>query len=108
MTSSSSGPATGNTRTGSSLGTVAGVLGFVGLNDPLHQRMANHIPRAEHRECDSAHSAQDVDDRTQSGLFGIRQINLRNIASDYRLGSEADARQKHLHLFIGGVLRLVE
>ena len=37
-----------------------------------------------------------------------RQVGLRDVAGDHRLGAEADARQEHLHLLEGGVLRLIE
>ena len=36
------------------------------------------------------------------------QIGLRHIAGHHRARAEADARQEHLHLLDGGVLRLIE
>ena len=36
------------------------------------------------------------------------QIDLRDVAGDDGLRSEAEARQEHLHLLGGGVLRFVE
>ena len=37
-----------------------------------------------------------------------REVDLGHVAGDDRLRVEADARQEHLHLLGGGVLRLVE
>ena len=37
-----------------------------------------------------------------------RQVGLRHIARDHGFGAEADAREEHLHLLDGGVLRLIE
>ena len=44
----------------------------------------------------------------QAGLDVARQIDLGDVAGDHRRGAEADPGQEHLHLFHGGVLRLVE
>ena len=38
----------------------------------------------------------------------MRQINLRDVPRNHRLGIAAKAGEKHLHLLHGGVLRLVE
>jgi hypothetical protein len=37
-----------------------------------------------------------------------REIDLRDVAGDDRLRAEPEARQEHLHLLAGRVLRLVE
>ena len=37
-----------------------------------------------------------------------RQVDLGHVAGDHRLGAEAQAGQKHLHLLGGGVLGLVQ
>ena len=44
----------------------------------------------------------------QAALLPARQVDLRDVAGDHRLGAEADAREEHLHLLGRGVLRLVE
>src|SRR5215475_13044568 len=68
------------------------VVLIVSLDDHLHQLMA----------------ADDALRFHQARLAARRQVDLRHVASDYGLRPEADARQKHLHLFRGRVLRLVE
>ena len=37
-----------------------------------------------------------------------RQVDLGDVARDHHLAGKAHAGQEHLHLFAGGVLRLVE
>src|SRR6185503_9033085 len=44
----------------------------------------------------------------QPAFLAAREIDLRDVAVDHRLGAEADARKEHLHLLGRGVLRLVE
>ena len=41
-------------------------------------------------------------------MLAGRQVGLGDIAGDHRARAEADARQEHLHLLDGGVLRLIE
>jgi hypothetical protein len=72
------------------------------------QRMADHIAALEERETDAIHAVQHFDRMAQPGLVLARQIDLGHVAGDHRRGAEADARQEHLHLLDGGVLRLVQ
>ena len=51
---------------------------------------------------------QDSPRLDQPALLAARQVDLRDVAGDHRLGAEADAREEHLHLLGRGVLRLVE
>ena len=44
----------------------------------------------------------------QAALLPAREVDLRDVAGDHRLGAEADAGQEHLHLLGRRVLRLVE
>ena len=44
----------------------------------------------------------------QPGHAPRRQVDLRHVAGDHRLGSEAEPGEEHLHLLGGRVLRLVE
>src|SRR5712692_11103893 len=83
------------------------VLG-VGIDDARHQRMAHHILRAELGERDAAHAGEDPARLDQAALLAAREVDLRDVAVHHRLGAEADAREEHLHLLGGGVLRFVE
>ena len=53
-------------------------------------------------------SLDDLQRLDQARRFGLRQIDLRDVAGDDRLRSEPEARQEHLHLLGRGVLRFVE
>ena len=44
----------------------------------------------------------------QAGMFVRRQINLRFVAGDDRLGAVAEPREKHQHLLGRRILRLVQ
>ena len=44
----------------------------------------------------------------EPALLPAREVDLRDVAGDHRLGAEADAGQEHLHLLGRRVLRLVE
>ena len=44
----------------------------------------------------------------QAGVLAGRQVDLRHVAGDDRLRAVAEAREEHLHLLGGRVLRLVE
>src|SRR5262249_45742468 len=84
------------------------VVLIVSLNDHLDQLMADDVAFIELDErysFDAAHNTLRFD---QARLASGWQVNLRHITRDHGLRSEADARQKHRHLFRGRVLRLVE
>src|SRR5215475_12067677 len=84
------------------------VVLIVSLHDHLHQLMADDVALVEEDERDSFDAADDALRFHQARLATRRQVDLRHVAGDYGLGPEADARQKHLHLLGGGVLRRVE
>src|SRR5262245_16077126 len=84
------------------------VVLIVSLDDHLHQLMADDVAFVEEDERDSFDAADDALRFHQARLATRRQVDLRHVAGDYGLRPEADARQKHLHLFRGRVLRLVE
>src|SRR5690606_8774570 len=87
---------------------LAGLPGVVGLHHPLHQRMADHVALREGAEADALHVGQDLARMDEAGLAALWQVDLRHVARDHRLGAEAEAGEKHLHLLGRGVLRLVE
>ena len=41
-------------------------------------------------------------------MRALREIHLRYVARDDHLGAEAEAREEHLHLLGGGILRLIQ
>src|SRR5215475_1710877 len=84
------------------------VVLIVSLDDHLHQLMADDVALVEEDERDSFDAADDALRFHKARLATRRQVDLRHVAGDYGLRPEADARQKHLHLFRGRVLRLVE
>ena len=82
---------------------------LVGLHDALHQRMAHDIAAASKKVKATPSTPRSTSIAwLQARLLAGRQVGLRDIAGDHRLRAEADARQEHLHLLDGGVLRLVE
>src|SRR5262245_19573673 len=84
------------------------VVLIVSLDDHLHQLMADDVALVEEDERDSFDAADDALRFHKARLAARRQVDLRHVAGYYGLRPEADSRQKHLHLFRGRVLRLVE
>src|SRR5215470_3750616 len=84
------------------------VVLIISLDDHLHQLMADDVALVEEDERDSFDAADDALRFHQARLATRRQVDLRHVAGNYGLRPEADARQKHLHLLGGRVLRLVE
>src|SRR6185312_14334831 len=82
--------------------------GFIGLHDALHEGMAHDVVCVEERERHSLHTAQHIDDMTETRLLAGWKVRLRDVARHDGLRAEADARQEHLHLLDGRVLRLIE
>src|SRR5205085_12181740 len=80
----------------------------VGIDDARHQRMAHHVLRAEFGEGDAAHAGEDAPRLDQAAFLAAREVDLRDIAIDHRLGAKADAREEHLHLLGRGVLCFIE
>jgi hypothetical protein len=59
-------------------------------------------------EGDAAHVGEDPACLDQAALLAALQVDLRDVAGDHGLRAEADAREEHLHLLDGRVLRLIE
>ena len=103
------GPIRARAQRGASVaGRQPGGLALVGVDDLLHQRVADDVGAGEAREADPAHAVEDALRLDQAALLAAREVDLRDVAGDHRLGAEADARQEHLHLLGRRVLRLVE
>ena len=70
--------------------------------------MAHHVLFGQAHLSDAVHMAQHLQgvDQTAAGLFG--QVDLGHVAGDDHLAAHAHTGQEHLHLFGGGVLRLVQ
>src|SRR5262245_30891008 len=81
---------------------------LVGGDDLLHEAVAHDVALAELDEANAADVAQDLARLDQAGGLPERQVDLRDVAGDHRLRAVTEARQEHLHLLAGGVLRLVE
>src|SRR6185312_12784249 len=71
---------------------------FVGLHDPLHQLVPDHILVTETDEGDAVDLAEDVLHLDEPRGLLPRQVDLRDVAGDNHLGAEAEPREEHLHL----------
>ncbi|MNR49976.1 hypothetical protein D3C85_1694330 [compost metagenome] len=70
--------------------------------------MAYHVFAMEEIEAQFFDVRKHFHRVAQAGFLVARQVYLRYVTGDDRLGVEANTRQEHLHLFDGGVLALVE
>ena len=84
-----------------------GVL-LVGLDDPLHEPVADDVLAAEPDELDALDLADDLGHDDQPRLLLPRQVDLGHVAGHDHLRAEAEPREEHLHLLGRRVLRLVE
>src|SRR5215475_697013 len=84
------------------------VVLIVSPDDHLHQLMADDITFVEVDESDPFDASYDSLRFDQPRFTSRGKVNLRHVARDHSFRSEADARQKHLHLFRGGILRLIQ
>ena len=80
----------------------------IGTDDALHEHVAHYVAFVEEVEGNAVDPFEDLSCFDQSAAARIRQIDLRDVARDHRLGVEAQTSNEHLHLFGGSVLRLVE
>src|SRR4051812_4460966 len=103
-TSTSSTPALGRTQL---RGLTSGVL-VVGLDDALHQAVANDVLAPEPDELDALDPLEDLRDGDEPGLLVLREVDLRDVTGDDHLRVEPEPGHDHLHLLGRGVLRLVE
>src|SRR5690625_1586176 len=84
-------------------------VGFgIGFDNAPDDGMANHIARVKESCADPLNGFEQRNGLAQPAFHMRRQINLRQIAGNDRLGAKANAGQKHLHLFGGGVLGLIK
>ncbi len=70
--------------------------------------MTYYISRRKVGDGNAADISQDICRIHQSASLASRQVNLRGVAGNYRPGSEAYSRQKHLHLFRSCVLSFIQ
>src|ERR1051326_6052156 len=75
---------------------------FVGADDALHQRMPDATAPGELDDGDAVDGFQGVVGLKQAGMFVRRQVDLRLVAGDDRLGTVPEPGEEHEHLFGGG------
>src|SRR6266540_424895 len=85
------------------------LVAFVGVDDVLHDLVADDVARAELDEREARQALEDVADHEQPGAAAtLDQVDLGDVAGDHDPRTEPEAGQEHLHLLGRGVLRLVE
>src|SRR5262249_34245360 len=82
--------------------------GLIRGDDRGHEAMAYHVAVGEMNELDTLGVRQHSAGLLESGELAAGQIDLRYVTRDHGLGVVAEPGQEHLHLFRGGVLRLIE
>src|SRR5438445_11361430 len=80
----------------------------VGLDDLAHQSVTHHVGIGQILKADTIDAGKDALDLHESRLFAPGKIDLSLVAGDDRFRVNTQARQKHLHLRGGRVLRLVQ
>src|SRR5438067_320533 len=106
-----SAPAPGTPRRGTAYCTATLFfcsVAVVRIDDARDEGMAHDVLRAELGEGDAAHTVENAPRLDEAALLSAREVDLRDVAVYHGLGAEADAREEHLHLLGGRVLRLVE
>src|SRR5437660_165502 len=86
----------------------ADLVVLIGTHDALHQMMTHYVALVEVYKGNAIHALEHIHDLQQAAAPGVGQIDLGDIAGDDALRVEPHAGDKHLHLFGGRVLRLVE
>src|SRR6185503_21357081 len=86
------------------------LLGFfvVGIDNPRDKRVAHHVGGCEIGEGDTTHAGENAPRLYEAAFLPAPEIDLRDVAGNYRLGAEADASEEHLHLLGGGILRFIQ
>src|SRR3954463_16446406 len=74
-----------------------GVL-VVGLDDPLHEAVADDVRTAEPHELHAFDVAQDVAHDDEARALVAREVDLGDVAGDDHLRVEPEPREEHLHL----------
>ena len=80
----------------------------VGLDDPLHELVADDVLGAEAHELDPLDLLEHVPHDDQPRLLLAGKVHLGDVAGDDHPRAEAQAREEHLHLLGRRVLGLVE
>ena len=68
---------------------------LVRLDDALNEIVTDNVALVEMNYGDAFNFADDFDGLDQAGTPLDRQINLRDVAGDHRLGIESQAREEH-------------
>jgi hypothetical protein len=82
-------------------------VAVVGSDDALDELVADHVDVFEVAETNAFNAVEDVESFEETGLLGVGQVGLGEVAGDDGLGVVAEAGDEHLHLFHGGVLGFV-
>src|SRR2546422_8954020 len=80
----------------------------VRADDVPHQPVAHDVRLREIAERDAVDARQNALHLQQSRVLPVRQVDLCLVAGDHGARVHAEAREEHLHLHPGGVLRFVE
>src|SRR5207244_1878120 len=83
-------------------------LRLVSLDDHLYQLVTHDVLFVEVDEFNAFDISQYAFGLHQAAPFSGGQINLRYVAGNNRLRAETNAREKHLHLLAGRVLRFIQ
>src|SRR5436190_19212574 len=70
----------------------------VGLDDPLHQLVADDVLPAEAHELDALDRLEDLADHDESRTLVVRQVDLGDVAGYHHLRVEPQPGEEHLHL----------
>src|SRR2546430_2206500 len=87
----------------------AALVALVGVDDVLHDLVADDVGRPELDERDAVDAFEDVTDDEEAGSpapFG--EVDLGDVTGNDDVRAEPESGQEHLHLLGGRVLRLVE
>src|SRR5947209_5900078 len=93
-------------KTSIAMSAVRAVL-LVGVDDVLHDLVADDVARVEVHEAEAVDAAQHLVEAHEAAA-STGNIDLGHVAGDDGPGTEPDAGQEHLHLLGRGVLGLVE
>src|SRR3954447_9092831 len=94
-------------RTGGG-GLPGGVPALVGVDDVAHEPVPDDVRTGEGGEVHVLDVAQDLAHDPQAALRPAGQVDLGDVTGDDDPRPESQPGEEHLHLFGGGVLRLVE
>src|SRR5215212_402884 len=81
---------------------------FVGIYYTHDEVAADDVVSPQAHEGDALHPSKRPPGVVQAAHAALGEVDLRNVARDHHLGAEPEARQEHLHLLGGRILRLIE